>query len=46
MLGSLGPLEHQSFDGWLALLRVNLAAPMGLTRALLPLLARARPTRA
>ena len=41
MLGSLGPLEHQSFDGWLNLLRVNLAAPMGITRALLPLLARA-----
>jgi NAD(P)-dependent dehydrogenase (short-subunit alcohol dehydrogenase family) len=41
MLGSLGPLEHQSFDGWMNLLRVNLAAPMGLTRALLPLLARA-----
>lgn len=38
MLGSLGPLEHQSFESWLALLRVNLAAPMGLTRALLPLL--------
>jgi NAD(P)-dependent dehydrogenase (short-subunit alcohol dehydrogenase family) len=41
MLGSLGPIEHQSFDGWLNLLRVNLAAPMGLTRALMPLLARA-----
>lgn len=41
MLGSLGPLEHQSFDSWLSLLRVNVAAPMGLTRALMPLLARA-----
>ena len=41
MLGSLGPLEHQSYDAWLALLRVNLAAPMGLTRALVPLLAQA-----
>jgi NAD(P)-dependent dehydrogenase (short-subunit alcohol dehydrogenase family) len=41
MLGSLGPIEHQSFDGWLNLLRVNLAAPMGLTRALMPLLTRA-----
>jgi NAD(P)-dependent dehydrogenase (short-subunit alcohol dehydrogenase family) len=38
LLGSLGPLEHQSFDSWLALLRVNVAAPMGLTRALVPLL--------
>ncbi|MFO1414317.1 MAG: SDR family NAD(P)-dependent oxidoreductase [Burkholderiales bacterium] len=38
LLGSLGPMEHQSFDSWLALLRVNVAAPMGLTRALVPLL--------
>jgi len=38
LLGSLGPLEHQSFDSWLSLLRVNVAAPMGLTRALAPLL--------
>ena len=38
LLGSLGPIEHQSFDSWLALLRVNVAAPMGLTRALMPLL--------
>jgi NAD(P)-dependent dehydrogenase (short-subunit alcohol dehydrogenase family) len=41
LLGSLGPLEHQSFDNWLALLRVNVAAPMGLTRIAMPLLARA-----
>jgi len=41
LLGSLSPLEHQSFDAWLALLRVNVAAPMGLTRALMPLLTRA-----
>jgi NAD(P)-dependent dehydrogenase (short-subunit alcohol dehydrogenase family) len=41
MLGSLGPLEHQSFDMWLALLRVNVASPMGLTRILMPLLNRA-----
>jgi len=41
MLGSLGPLEHQSYEAWLALLRVNLAAPMGLTRALIPLLSKA-----
>src|SRR5438045_7140936 len=38
MLGSLGPIEHQSFDSWLALLRVNLAAPMGITRATMRLL--------
>jgi NAD(P)-dependent dehydrogenase (short-subunit alcohol dehydrogenase family) len=40
-LGSLGPVEHQSFDTWLELLRVNVAATMGLTRAVLPLLSRA-----
>jgi NAD(P)-dependent dehydrogenase (short-subunit alcohol dehydrogenase family) len=39
LLGTLGPIEHQSFDSWLSLLRVNVAAPMGLTRALMPLLA-------
>ena len=38
LLGSLGPIEHQSFDSWLSLLRVNVAAPMGLTRALMSLL--------
>ncbi|MEO8508007.1 MAG: SDR family NAD(P)-dependent oxidoreductase [Betaproteobacteria bacterium] len=42
LLGSLGPIEHQSFDSWLALLRVNVAAPMGLTRALMPLLSAAQ----
>ncbi|MEO5699415.1 MAG: SDR family NAD(P)-dependent oxidoreductase [Casimicrobiaceae bacterium] len=41
-LGSLGPIEHQAFERWLDVLRVNVAAPMGLTRALLPLLAHAR----
>lgn len=41
MLGTLGPLEHQSFDMWLALLRVNVAAPMGMTRIVAPLLSRA-----
>jgi NAD(P)-dependent dehydrogenase (short-subunit alcohol dehydrogenase family) len=41
MLGSLGPIEHQSFDNWLALLRVNVAAPMGLTRIMMPLLVKA-----
>jgi NAD(P)-dependent dehydrogenase (short-subunit alcohol dehydrogenase family) len=42
MLGSLGPIEHQAFDQWLATLRVDLLAPFGFTRALLPLL-RAAP---
>jgi NAD(P)-dependent dehydrogenase (short-subunit alcohol dehydrogenase family) len=41
MLGSLGPIEHQAFDSWLALLRVNVAAPMGLTRAFMQLLSAA-----
>ena len=41
-LGSLGPVEHQAFDSWLSTLRVDLLAPFGLTRALLPLL-RAAP---
>jgi len=41
MLGSLGPIEHQSFDVWLKVLRVNLAAAMALTRSALPLLAAA-----
>jgi NAD(P)-dependent dehydrogenase (short-subunit alcohol dehydrogenase family) len=38
-LGSLGPIEHQSFDAWLEVLRVNVGAAMALTRATLPLLA-------
>lgn len=42
LLGSLGPIEHQAFDSWLATLRVDLLAPFGMTRALLPLL-RAAP---
>lgn len=41
-LGSLGPLEHQSFDRWLEVMRVNVVAAMGLTRAMLPALARSR----
>ncbi len=40
-LGSLGPIEHQSFDAWLEVLRINVAAAMALTRATLPLLAAA-----
>ena len=41
ILGSLGPIEHQSFDAWQKVLRVNLAAAMALTRSLLPLLSAA-----
>jgi NAD(P)-dependent dehydrogenase (short-subunit alcohol dehydrogenase family) len=37
-LGALGPIEHQSFDAWQKVLRVNLAAAMALTRSMLPLL--------
>ena len=35
---NLAPLESQTFDQWLILLRVNLVAPISLTRACLPLL--------
>jgi NAD(P)-dependent dehydrogenase (short-subunit alcohol dehydrogenase family) len=41
ILGSLGPIEHQSFDAWQKVLRVNLAAAMAMTRSTLPLLAAA-----
>jgi NAD(P)-dependent dehydrogenase (short-subunit alcohol dehydrogenase family) len=34
----LTPLANQALEGWLAMLRVNLAAPFALTRACLPLL--------
>jgi NAD(P)-dependent dehydrogenase (short-subunit alcohol dehydrogenase family) len=37
-LGSLGPVEHQGFDTWLNVLRVNLAATLGLTRSVARLL--------
>ena len=40
-LGSLGPIEHQSFDVWQKVLRVNLAAAMAISRSLLPLLLKA-----
>jgi NAD(P)-dependent dehydrogenase (short-subunit alcohol dehydrogenase family) len=42
MLTKLSPLEQQTLEQWLAMLRVNLAAPFALTRACLPLL-RAAP---
>ncbi len=38
MLGSLGPLEHQSFDAWLKVWRVDVAAAMALTRSTAALL--------
>jgi len=41
VLGSLGPVEHQAFDAWLKVLRVNLAAVMAMTRATALLLAAA-----
>jgi NAD(P)-dependent dehydrogenase (short-subunit alcohol dehydrogenase family) len=41
MLGSLGPLEHQAFDAWVNVLRVDLVAAMAITRATMPLLAAA-----
>lgn len=37
----LVPLELQTLDQWMGTLRVNLAAPVALTRACLPLLTRA-----
>ena len=40
-LGSLGPIEHQSFDAWQKVVRVNLVAAMALTRSTLPLLSAA-----
>jgi NAD(P)-dependent dehydrogenase (short-subunit alcohol dehydrogenase family) len=39
-LGSLSPVEHQSFDTWQKVLCVNLAAAMALTRSLLPIFVR------
>ena len=38
LIFSLTPLENQTLEQWLALLRVNLIAPFALTRACLPLL--------
>tara|TARA_B100000686_G_scaffold268242_1_gene283674 strand:- start:109 stop:867 length:759 start_codon:yes stop_codon:yes gene_type:complete len=35
---NLTPLESQTFDQWLAILRINLVAPISLTRACIPLL--------
>jgi NAD(P)-dependent dehydrogenase (short-subunit alcohol dehydrogenase family) len=41
-LGSLGPVEHQSFDTWLTVLRVNVAAALGITRSVVRLLEASR----
>ncbi len=38
LLKHLQPLKHEPLEDWLAMLRVNLAAPFALTRACLPLL--------
>lgn len=38
----LTPLANQTLDQWLLFMRVNLAAPFALTRACLPLLAKAK----
>ncbi|MGH8763176.1 MAG: SDR family oxidoreductase, partial [Nitrosospira sp.] len=38
LMFGLTPLENQTLEQWLTLLRVNLVAPFGLTRACLPLL--------
>jgi NAD(P)-dependent dehydrogenase (short-subunit alcohol dehydrogenase family) len=37
----LGPLANQSLETWMALFKVNLAAPFAITRACMPLLASA-----
>jgi NAD(P)-dependent dehydrogenase (short-subunit alcohol dehydrogenase family) len=41
LLTNLSPLEQQTLEQWLVMLRVNLAAPFALTRACLPLLSAA-----
>lgn len=41
LLGSLGPVEHQAFEAWQKVMRVNVVAAMALTRSALPLLAAA-----
>ncbi|ARO86310.1 YciK family oxidoreductase [Nitrosospira lacus] len=38
LIFSLTPLENQTLEQWLSMLRVNLVAPFALTRACLPLL--------
>jgi len=41
LLGSLGPIEHQSFEAWQKVMRVNVVAAMALTRSTLSLLSAA-----
>ena len=40
-LRRLAPIEHHTLEDWMSMLRVNLAAPAALTRAMLPMLRRA-----
>ena len=40
-LGTLGPIEHQSFAAWQTALRVNVSAAMAMTRAMFQLLMQA-----
>jgi NAD(P)-dependent dehydrogenase (short-subunit alcohol dehydrogenase family) len=40
-LSRLAPFEHHTTEDWSSALRVNLAAPVALTRAMLPMLRRA-----
>ena len=40
-LRRLAPVEHHTLEDWMSTLRVNLAAPAALTRAMLPMLRRA-----
>lgn len=39
-LRRLAPIEHHTMEDWMSALRVNVAAPAALTRAMLPLLRR------
>jgi len=45
LLANLAPIEHQTLEQWLSMLRVNTAAPFALTRACLPLLKTAQDAR-
>lgn len=40
-LRRLAPIEHHTLEDWISALRVNVAAPAALTRAMLPMLRRA-----
>lgn len=45
VLPRLAPFEHHTLEDWMSALRVNVAAPAMLTRALLPMLRRAPAAR-